>query len=88
MRPFFRKLDYGTAEISRYWPLTKRGRVVLDPQRQFGQAIDSETGVPTIALYKAVKAGDGQPIRKVADWFGVPESAVRAAVKFEQSSAA
>lgn len=88
VRPFFRKLDYDTADISRYWPLSKNGRVVLDPQRQFGQPIDHETGVPTRALYQAVKAGKGQPAKKVADWFGVPVSAVRAAVKFETSLAA
>lgn len=87
LRPFFRKLDYGTADISRFWPLSKRGRIVIDPQRHFGRPLDHDTGVPTSALYQAVKAGRGQSVRTVADWFGVPEAAVRAAVKFEQSLA-
>lgn len=88
VRPFFRKLDYSTtADISHYWPQGKRGRVVLDPQRQFGRPIDSETGIPTKALYQAFLA-NGQSIGKVADWFDVPDKAVRAAVKFEQSLAA
>jgi uncharacterized protein (DUF433 family) len=85
MRPFFRKLDYDRTDISRYWPMTKRGRVVLDPARSFGQPIDSKTGIPTKALYNAVNADRGQSIKQVAKWFGVPESAVRSAVEFEKS---
>jgi uncharacterized protein (DUF433 family) len=87
VRPFFRKLDYSTtADISHYWPRGKKGRVVLDPQRQFGQPIDSQTGVPTRALYDAVTANGSIP--KAASWFEVPEAAVRAAVAFERSLAA
>ena len=85
MRPFFRKLDYGKSDISRYWPMTKRGRVVLDPSRRFGQPIDEKTGIPTKTLFNAVQAGGGQTTKEVARWFGVPEAAVTAAVKFEKS---
>jgi len=86
MKPFFRKLDYSSkSDISRYWPMSKRGRVVLDPARSFGQPIDDKTGIPTKALYDAVLAGGGQSIKEVARWFGVQESAVKAAVKFEKS---
>jgi DNA-binding transcriptional MerR regulator/uncharacterized protein (DUF433 family) len=88
VRPFFRKLDYSsTADVSHYWPLGKRGRIVLDPRRQFGQPIDSRTGTPTVALYSAVKAGKGQSVAMVAKWFDVSEATVRAAVEFEQSLA-
>lgn len=85
IRPFFKKLDYDSAEVSRYWPLTKKNRVVLDPLRQFGRPIDAETGVPTSALYNALRAGGGQSVGEVAKWFDVPESAVRAAAEFERS---
>jgi len=84
MRPFFRRLEYrGTDEALRYWPLDIKGRVVLDPERQFGKPIDSETGIPTQTLYEAVKIG--QEPSDVATWFGVPRKAVAAAIKFEQS---
>jgi uncharacterized protein (DUF433 family) len=87
MRPFFRRLEYrGADEALRYWPLDIKGRVVLDPERQFGKPIDSETGVPTRALYEAVKAG--QEPSDVAEWFDVPHKAVLAAIKFEKSIAA
>lgn len=86
IRPFFKKLDYGTVnDIQRFWPMQKRGRVVLDPLRKFGQPIDSESGVPTEALFRAVSAGDGQDVKSVANWFDVPLEAVKAAVRFERS---
>lgn len=85
MKPFFRKLEYGKSDISRYWPMSKRGRVVLDPSRGFGQPIDDKTGIPTKSLYDAVQAGGGQSLKEVAAWFDVPESAVKAAVTFEKS---
>ncbi|MDX1969311.1 MAG: hypothetical protein SFV23_19195 [Planctomycetaceae bacterium] len=86
IKPFFRKLEYRTTnEAERFWPMQKLGRVVLDPARKFGQPIDSETGVPTRAIYDAVTAGGGQDVKTVAKWFDIPLEAVRAAVKFEKT---
>jgi uncharacterized protein (DUF433 family) len=85
VKPFFRKLEYGSQEALRYWPLFKKGRIVLDPERKFGQPIDAETGVPTQAIYDAVRAGGGQDTAVVAKWFDVPVRAVEQAVLFEQS---
>jgi uncharacterized protein (DUF433 family) len=86
VRPFFRKLEYhGEGDALRYWPMEREGRVVLDPERAFGQPIDAETGVPTRTLYSAVTAGNGQTPREVAWWFGVPVEAVKAAVAYQQS---
>jgi uncharacterized protein (DUF433 family)/transposase-like protein len=84
VRPFFRRLDFcADREALRYWPMERDGRVVLDPQRAFGQPIDAETGVSTRALSDAVMAGGGQSPATVAEWFGVPIAAVEAAVEFE-----
>lgn len=90
MRPFFKKLDYDTTDesVSRFWPRHKRGRVVLDPVRKFGKPIDSETGVPTAAIYDAVTAGGGQKPAVVARWLDIPVAAVNAAIAFEKSKAA
>jgi uncharacterized protein (DUF433 family)/DNA-binding transcriptional MerR regulator len=86
--PFFKKLEYkGTNEAERFWPMQKRGRIVLDPLRRFGQPIDAETGVPTQAIISALKAGDGQDAPEVAKWFDIPLEAVKAAWKFERSLA-
>lgn len=90
MRPFFRKLEYrqsGMGDALRYWPLGQDKRIVLDPARQFGKPIDSETSVPTQALYAAYNANGGN-LAEVADWFDVPTKAVERAVQFESSLAA
>jgi len=88
IKPFFRKIEYrDDTEAMRFWPLNRNGRVVLDPARRFGQPIDAETGVPTAALAKAVKAGGGQDVHEVADWFQVPLEAVKAAISFENTLA-
>jgi len=86
IRPFFKKLEYHKDDAIRFWPLGSTRRVVLDPLRHFGKPIDAPTGVPTTALFHAVKAG-GDP-STVATWFNVPDAAVAAAVKFEESLAA
>ena len=89
-RPFFKKLEYPSRVDdfpSRYWPLGRSGRVVLDPTRGFGQPIDSTTGISTKTLSDAVRAGGGQDSAVVADWFGVPVDAVTAAVRFEATLA-
>ncbi|MSR57671.1 MAG: MerR family transcriptional regulator [Planctomycetaceae bacterium] len=88
IKPFFKKMDYcGTAEIERFWPMKKTGRVVLDPARRFGQPIDSGTGVPTETIFNAINAGDGQDVPTVAKWFDIPVEAVKAAIRFERSLA-
>ncbi len=88
VRPFFRKLEYDGQNIARrYWPMEQKGRIVLDPERHFGKPIDAETGVPTIAIYQAISAGDGQNAQAVAKWFDIPIKAVNAAIRFEQSLA-
>jgi DNA-binding transcriptional MerR regulator/uncharacterized protein (DUF433 family) len=88
MRPFFRKLEYNNSqELVRYWPMAKRGRIVLDPARKFGKPIESTTGIPTHAIYEALTAGGGQSPAVVATWLGIPLAAVKAAAAFEQSLA-
>lgn len=86
VRPFFRKLDYSRHEALRFWPMDRRGRIVLDPNRQFGKPIDDASGVPTSALYNAV-INAGESVKMVAKWFEVTPAAVRAAVKYERSLA-
>jgi uncharacterized protein (DUF433 family) len=89
LKPFFRKLEYrGSIEPARFWPNEKAGRIVLDPARKFGKPIEAETGIPTRTIYDAVNAGEGHSHAAVAHWFGIPVSAVDAAVNFERSLAA
>jgi uncharacterized protein (DUF433 family)/DNA-binding transcriptional MerR regulator len=89
VRPFFRKLEYGrNFDLVRFWPLSKTGRVVLDPMRKFGQPIDAETGVPVKTIVDALAAGGGQSPAVVARWLGIPLAAVKKAAEYERSLSA
>ena len=85
-RPFFRKLEYDRTHDQlalRFWPLEQKGRIVLDPDRHFGQPIDHVTGVPTATIFDAVSAGE-EPLT-VARWLEIPIEAVHRAIQFEKS---
>jgi uncharacterized protein (DUF433 family) len=86
VEPSFRDLDLEDGAAARWWPMSHARGVVLDPQRNFGQPIVGEHGVPTRALADAVKA-EGT-VAKVAKLYGVPQRAVRDAVEFERRLAA
>lgn len=87
--PLLEDVDFSTEGTAlQYWPLTRKSRVVLDAQRQFGQPIDAPTGVPTHTLYMATRANPYDSDEMVARWFGVDVAAVRDAVSFEAPRAA
>src|SRR6266545_1796890 len=71
----------------RWWPLGRDRRVVIDPERSFGQPIVTPESVPTAILAKAVKAEQGS-IDAVSRWYMVDPQAVRDAVEFEGKLAA
>jgi uncharacterized protein (DUF433 family) len=79
----FNQLD----EPSRWWPVGKTRRVVLDPTRAFGAPILADSGVPTKVLSDAVKANENS-VEFVAACFEVSNKAVRDAVYFEKRLAA
>jgi uncharacterized protein (DUF433 family) len=67
-------------------PLGTERRVLLDPNRQFGQPIVFKSGVRTEILYLAVKNGASED--EVAEWFEVERKDVQDAVEFEKRLAA
>ena len=77
-------LDYDDTETPRrWWPLTHKRLVVIDPQRRFGQPIVVKEGLPTRLLARAV-ANEGSAA-SVAWWYEATEQAVRDAVEYETS---
>jgi uncharacterized protein (DUF433 family) len=85
--PFLRDLEFSNDDkLLRWWPLGLKKRVVLDPQRQFGQPLVSSTGIRTEVLHLMVKAGTPAP--DVAQWFEVDLEDVIDAVEFETQLAA
>jgi uncharacterized protein (DUF433 family) len=85
VEPSFRDIDFGETAAERWWPMSRRSRVVVDPARNFGQPILAEHGVPTQAIADAVMA-EGS-VAKVAKLFELPVGAVRDALAFERRAA-
>ena len=80
-------LEYSDGDaVIRWWPMGKKHRVVLDPERLFGQPIINESGVPTAVLANAYNVEESY--EKVAKWYKVDQRAVREAVSFERKLAA
>jgi helix-turn-helix protein len=96
-----KELEFKNRVTVRWWPMGRRQPVVIDGGRCFGQPIVSKEGVPTAVLHRAYIAEDDQQtttgpdqqidvkvIQKVANWFGVANRSVRAAVEYELRLAA
>lgn len=79
----FKDLDISHDIVTRWRPFEGRQSIVIDPKRAFGQPITNSYGVPTVVLADAVKA-EGS-VERVSRLYDVSPSAVRDAVKFEQS---
>lgn len=82
----FKDLDLSHDIVTRWRPFEGKQSIVVDPSRAFGQPIINSYGVPTIVLAEAVKA-EGS-VERVSRLYDVSPSAIRDAVKFEQSLAA
>lgn len=79
--PYFRKLRYDNLVASQYWPLGEDRKIVIDPERSFGEPIDASTGTPTRIMYGRFNAGD--PVERVAYWYNASQESVRDAIEFE-----
>jgi uncharacterized protein (DUF433 family) len=81
--PFLKRIDYDSAtRLARKWCIADR--VVLDPAICLGKPIVEKVGVATGILAAAFHA-NGRDAGIVADWYGVQQTDVLAAVSFEQS---
>lgn len=67
----------------KWWPRSKHRKIVLDPERSFGQPIEIESGVPTAILNAAAKV-EGSEEKAARLWLVTPK-AIRRAVEFEES---
>lgn len=72
--------------VERWWPLTRRRDVVVDPHRRFGAPISAASGIPTEVLYRSFRAE--RSYAKTASWYGVTRATVEDAVRFEKQLAA
>jgi uncharacterized protein (DUF433 family) len=77
----FLDLEFDNQKATRWFPLTRKKTIVVDPERSFGQPIASGSGVPTARLVQAV-AAEGSAF-KVAKMFEIAVGVVNDALKFE-----
>lgn len=76
-------IEYDENGSAQRWFLADRKRrIVLDPARNFGKPILTESGVPTEALFAAYRVE--QDSRRVAVIYEVPVADVEAAIRYEQ----
>jgi len=85
VQPSFRDIDFEEDVPERWWPMSRRSEVALDPHYNFGHPIIARHGVPTRAIADAV-AAEGST-SKVARLYDLPLAAVRDAVAFERRAA-
>jgi uncharacterized protein (DUF433 family) len=69
--------------IAQLFPMGSKVKVVLDPERRFGEPIDPDSGVPVKALAGAYHAEKGNAA-VAARWFDVSKKAILDAVAFEE----
>lgn len=85
-RSLLSSVDFEDGQAARWYPKIGRRKVVLDPERSFGQPVLSKEGIPTAILAHAVKIEESY--EEVANWYEIPVSSVKNAVNFEKQLAA
>jgi uncharacterized protein (DUF433 family) len=89
VRPYLGQLEFAPSDVpTRWWPLGKEGRVVVDPAVSFGQPIVAEAGIPSRVLAEALAAETvyvpRTALERVAWVYKIPERHVHAATRFEE----
>jgi len=84
INPYLKDLTFSDEGVPlQWWPYRESRRIVIDPQRSFGQPIIKKEGVPTGILAKAFETM--QSVGKVAHWYSVERAAVRDALGYEEA---
>ena len=89
VRPYLGQLEFDPLEVpTRWWPLGRDARVMVDPAVSFGQPIVADVGIPTRILAEAWEAELGydrdRALDRVAWLYKVPHRHVQTAVRFEE----
>ncbi|WP_417889157.1 DUF433 domain-containing protein [Xanthomarina gelatinilytica] len=87
IRIFFVNLDFGDNDLaSRYWPLGKEKRILIDPKRKFGHPVLVKQNIYPETLYNHYIAGD--PIPYLSHIYQVSEQEVKDAIEYCTKDAA
>jgi uncharacterized protein (DUF433 family) len=88
VKPYLDELDFDVNEVAqRWWPMGRRGGVVIDPRIAFGAPVVEETGIRAEALGDAYDAerpifGDDGAVERVAWTYAIEPGHVRTALRF------
>jgi uncharacterized protein (DUF433 family) len=84
--PFCEKIEFDHNSLAqRYYPMGKKGGIVIDPQRQFGQPVVDGTNILPQTLWNYYLGGE-KPAT-IAALFDIPLKAVKDAVAFCKKAA-
>jgi uncharacterized protein (DUF433 family) len=79
----YKCIDFNNGDhAQRWWPLGKKGSIVLDPARNMGQPILNKYNVRTELIYELYKTNHS--INEISDWYELDENAIQAAISFEK----
>lgn len=83
LAPFLDTLDYDHDLARRWWPLGHETPVCVDPEYGFGLPVIHNSGVRTEVILERFQAGEHR--EEIAADFGISESDVDGAIRFEAS---
>jgi hypothetical protein len=89
VKPYLGQLEFDPLEVpTRWWPMGKEGRIVVDPAVSFGRPMVADAGIPTRALAEALEAEQRydpeRALERVSWLFKVPHRHVQSAARFEE----
>jgi uncharacterized protein (DUF433 family) len=81
--PILKTVDFGNdGQPLVWWPKGRSAKIAVDPERSFGQPIESTSSVPTAILAAAAQV---EGIRGAAEAYEVTEAAVRRSLQYQTS---
>ncbi len=76
-------IDFGKHDYAeKWWPLGKKGNIVLDPSRNMGQPILNKYNVKTELIYELYKTDHS--VNEISEWYELDEAAIETAISFEK----
>jgi len=66
----------------KWWPLGKKGGIVLDPSRNMGQPILHKQNVKTELIYDLYR--NKHSIDEISEWYELDKNAIKTAISFEE----
>jgi uncharacterized protein (DUF433 family) len=84
IEPFLYKcIDFDNGDYAqKWWPVGKKGNIVLDPARNMGQPILNKYNVKTELIYELYKTNHS--ISEISDWYELDKNAIKAAISYEE----